>query len=134
LLFLLVVGVWGLVGWLGRFGGLGESCVRLEGPLVWRGNVLRVGGPWLMRAISWSGAIAMLLVGGHISLHGIPPIEAHWHEWLHGFHLHWSLEELANTGFGMVTGLVVGGVLAGIWATGVFQWLGSLVRLQKTEA
>lgn len=131
---IMTVGVYGLVAVLVKLDDMGEAMVRAGGAAAGIGKVILLGMPWLMKAISWIGAIAMLLVGGHIILHGIPPIEAPLHEWLHGLHLHWALEELANTAFGFITGMIVGGILAGIWATGVFQKLWGLVVPKKVEA
>jgi predicted DNA repair protein MutK len=77
---LMTVGVYGLVAgivklddvgaWLTRAAGAGEGAgAALQRRL---GLALVLGAPWLMKARSVAGTIAMFLVGGGILAHGMP--------------------------------------------------------------
>jgi predicted DNA repair protein MutK len=109
LALLMTVGVYGLVAgivklddvgaWLRQRGkaGSGAAASLLSG----LGTAIVLSAPWLMKALSVAGTIAMFLVGGGILSHGIPGV----HDLVH----HWS-ESAAH-----VPG--VGGVLSSILPT-----------------
>jgi len=76
----MTVGVYGLVAgivklddaglYLSRQGGEGGS-VRLQRSL---GRGIVMAAPWLMKALSIAGTVAMFLVGGGILTHGVPAL------------------------------------------------------------
>jgi predicted DNA repair protein MutK len=97
----MTVGVYGLVAGIVRLDDLGLYLHQRGGALQRAvGRALLVGAPWLMRALSFAGTVAMFLVGGGILVHGL--------EWLH--HL--------------TEGLVQRVTLA----SGYWSWLGLLVE------
>lgn len=110
---LLTVGVYGLVAGLVKLDDLGLAMVRRGGGAAWIGRAILKGTPWLMRAISWIGTVAMLLVGGHILVHGIPPLEHGIHDLVHHAPeaLHGALGTVADFLTGAVAGLLVVGAL-----------------------
>ena len=69
----MTVGVYGAVAGLVKVDDLGEFLARGAGPRAAAGRAILVFAPWLMRGISVVGTVAMLLVGGQILLHGVPP-------------------------------------------------------------
>ncbi|MES2508467.1 MAG: DUF808 domain-containing protein [Pseudomonadota bacterium] len=78
--FVMTVGVYGLVAGIVKLddGGLyltqrsGESAaIRLQRSL---GRGILLAAPWLMKALSVAGTIAMFLVGGGIVTHGVQPL------------------------------------------------------------
>jgi uncharacterized protein len=73
---LMTVGVYGLVAGIVKLDDLGawlhrrpSASARAVG-----GGILRAA-PWMMRALSIGGTIAMFLVGGSILAHGVPALE-----------------------------------------------------------
>lgn len=115
----MTVGVYGAVAVLVKLDDVGEALVRAGGGAAGLGRALLLGTPWLLKAISWIGAFAMLLVGGHILLHGAAPLEHALHDAIHGLHLPGLAEEALNTAAGFVLGVTVGAILAGVVATGI---------------
>lgn len=116
---IMTIGVYGVVAVLVKLDDMGEALVRAGGGAAGLGRAILVGTPWLLKAISWIGAVAMLLVGGGILMHGIKPLE-HWlDDTVHALHLHWLLEEAVTTGAGLLLGVIIGGILVGIVATGI---------------
>lgn len=108
---LMTIGVYGLVAGIVKLddAGLylaktdpGEAAASIR---ITLGNGILVVAPWLMKALSVVGTLAMFLVGGGILVHGIPGS----HDWIH------HLEDIAGA-LSMVVPLLVnlvGGVLAG---------------------
>lgn len=74
------------------------------------GRGLLAFAPWLMKALSVVGTIAMFLVGGGILLHGIPGAE----HWLHGLSDNGWIQAILPTLAGGLTGLLAGGLLVGL--------------------
>lgn len=70
----MTVGVYGLVAGLVKIDDLGENLARRGGWKAGLGRGILRAAPGLMRTISVVGTLAMLLVGGQIVLHGIPPL------------------------------------------------------------
>jgi predicted DNA repair protein MutK len=97
--------VYGLVAGLVKLDDLGLRLRRAGpgGPRYAAGTALLRGTPWLMKALSVFGTLAMFLVGGGILGHGIPPLE----QLLHG------LGGAARTAADGVVGVVAGALAAG---------------------
>jgi uncharacterized protein len=75
----MTVGVYGFVGGIVKLDDAGLYLSRLEGSSAWRSAQRGVGrgilraAPWLMKALSVAGTVAMFLVGGGILVHGLRP-------------------------------------------------------------
>lgn len=116
----MTVGVYGLVAGLVKMDDAGEAMVRRGGGSEALGKLVLVATPKILHAIGIIGTIAMLMVGGHILLEGIPPVE-------HA--VHGLLERvpagvghfLASAAADIVVGGVFGLVLVGVLKTGVPQ-------------
>lgn len=109
---LMTVGVYGFVAGIVKLddAGLALSQKRSSGAQA-LGRVLLRAAPWLMKALSVAGTVAMFLVGGGILTHGIPPIH----------HLAESLAErsgalgaLVPTAIDAATGIVAGGLAVAV--------------------
>ena len=110
------VGVYGAVAAIVKLDDAGLSLGKRDSVAARAlGRGLLWVAPWLMKALSVAGTVAMFLVGGGILVHGVPPLH----------HLTESLEAgggplrvLVPSLVGGVTGLLTGAVLVGI-VTGV---------------
>lgn len=77
---LMTVGVYGLVAGIVKLDDLGLYLSRLPsrsgrgGVVQAVGRGLLLSAPWLMKALSVAGTVAMFLVGGGILLHGLPAL------------------------------------------------------------
>jgi predicted DNA repair protein MutK len=77
---LMTVGVYGLVAGIVKLDDGGLALSRASGENGWArikravGRGILRGAPWLMKALSVAGTVAMFLVGGGILTHGIPPL------------------------------------------------------------
>lgn len=113
----MTVGVYGMVAGLVKLDDLGEALVAAGGPRAGLGRALIAGTPWLLKAISWIGMVAMLLVGGHILLHGFPAAEHAVHDLIH------RAPEVAQGALTLlaelVTGLIAGSAVVAVVATGL---------------
>jgi predicted DNA repair protein MutK len=69
---LMTVGVYGLVGAIVKLDDLGAWLSRRGGFQRSVGAAILATAPWLMKALSVAGTIAMFLVGGGILSHGAP--------------------------------------------------------------
>jgi predicted DNA repair protein MutK len=107
---LMTVGVYGLVGGIVKLDDLGALLSRRGGAQRAVGSAIVWVAPWLMKALSVIGTIAMFLVGGGILAHGLPFV----HDWTHH-----ASESLAT-----VPG--VGGVLATLLPTVIDLLIGVL--------
>jgi predicted DNA repair protein MutK len=68
----MTIGVYGLVAGIVKLDDLGLYLTRRGSPLARRiGAGILVFAPWLMKALSVAGTVAMFLVGGGILTHGI---------------------------------------------------------------
>ncbi len=101
---IMTIGVYGLVALIVKLDDIGfylQKRAALRKSSAWQlqlGFALVSFAPWLMRALTVIGTVAMFLVGGGILMHGLPALEI----WNH------SLGD-------MVSGIaVVGGVLQGL--------------------
>jgi predicted DNA repair protein MutK len=59
-------GVYGIVAGLIKLDDLGEAMFTRGRGSAAVGRLMLRGTPWLMRAVGWVGALAMLLAGGHL--------------------------------------------------------------------
>ncbi len=81
----MTVGVYGLVAGIVKLDDGGLYLSQRTGSGAWAGFMRSFGrgilwvAPWLMKALSVAGTIAMFLVGGGILTHGITPLH-HWIE------------------------------------------------------
>lgn len=114
---LVTVGVYGLVGIIVKLDDMGYWLVEKRGALVQAiGKGLLIFAPWLMKALSIVGTLAMFLVGGGIVVHGIAPL----HHAIEAFAAGQNaligavVPMLANLLLGLVIGAVVVMVVKGI--------------------
>lgn len=110
-------GVYGMVGALIKIDDLGDLMVQRGGAGAKVGGLLLAGAPKLLHFISIVGTVAMLVVGGHILLEGIHPLEAF---------VHHALEAIPGWASGVVgivvdvlVGAVAGLIVVGVLKTGV---------------
>jgi predicted DNA repair protein MutK len=75
----MTVGVYGLVAGIVKLDDAGLWLSRREGAARTLGRAILLAAPWLMKALSAAGLVAMFLVGGGILVHGVPPLQ-HWVE------------------------------------------------------
>jgi predicted DNA repair protein MutK len=115
----MTVGVYGLVGGIVKIDDFGLHLTRKVGnsPRMKMKRSLGRGilmmAPYMMKALSVVGTVAMFLVGGGILTHGFPAI----HHWVDGFTSgqYSLLTSLISLSTDAVTGIVVGAaVLAGV--------------------
>jgi predicted DNA repair protein MutK len=77
----MTVGVYGLVAGIVKLDDAGLYLTRREGSgawssfLRWLGGALLVFAPWLMKALSIVGTVAMFMVGGGILVHNLHLLE-----------------------------------------------------------
>lgn len=82
----ITVGVYGLVALIVKLDDMGLFLSQLSGPSVLRACQRGLGGwllgaaPWLMKALTVLGTLAMFLVGGGILSHGLHSVD----QWLQG--------------------------------------------------
>ncbi|EMU5441589.1 DUF808 domain-containing protein [Escherichia coli] len=104
------VGVYGLVGVIVKIDDLGYWLAEKSSALMQAlGKGLLIIAPWLMKALSIVGTLAMFLVGGGIVVHGIAP-------------LHHAIEHIAGqqsavvamilpTVLNLILGFIIGGIV-----------------------
>lgn len=110
----MTVGVYGMVAGLIKLDDLGDLMVKRGGAGEKVGALLLAGAPKLLHLISIVGTVAMLIVGGHILLEGIHPLEVF---------VHHALEALPGWASGVV-GIVVDvvvGAIAGLIVVGALK-------------
>ena len=108
------VGVYGLVGVIVKIDDLGYWLAEKSSALMQAlGKGLLIIAPWLMKALSIVGTLAMFLVGGGIVVHGIAP-------------LHHAIEHIAGQQSAVVAmilpivlNLILGFIIGGIVVLGV---------------
>lgn len=99
---LMTVGVYGLVASIVKIDDLGLYLSRKQAAWKQRlGLWLLHAAPWLMKALSVVGTLAMFLVGGGILAHGLP--------WLHP--LSETLNAVLSQGLNVLVGLVAGALV-----------------------
>ncbi len=102
---LMTVGVYGLVAVIVKLDDLGLALLQRGKLLSWCGRGILACAPWLLRALSVGGTVAMFLVGGGIVVHGMAPL-AHFVE---------SLNSIVATVLPGLVGFLCGATLVGIW-------------------
>ena len=111
---LVTIGVYGLVGIIVKLDDMGYWLAERPTALAKAvGRGLLVVAPWLMKALSIVGTLAMFLVGGGIVVHGIAPLH---HAIEHvaaqqGAFIAATLPTLANLVLGFIIGLIVVGLV-----------------------
>jgi uncharacterized protein len=114
---IMTVGVYGMVGLLVKMDDFGEYLATHGGPREQLGKAIVAGAPKLLHLISIVGTVAMLMVGGHIILEGIHPLEEAVHHLLE-IVPSWSAGLLGLV-LDVLIGAVVGLIVVGILATGI---------------
>ncbi len=122
----MTVGVYGLVAALVKMDDLGEWLALKGGPRAGLGRMIVAAAPKILHAISVIGTVAMLMVGGHIIQHGIPPLE----HLVHGLveKLPHALHGVGGMGTDIVVGGIAGLILVGVFATGIPTKIGKAIR------
>ncbi|MBK1718154.1 DUF808 domain-containing protein [Thiocystis violacea] len=121
---LMTLGVYGLVAGIVKLDDAGLHLSRRDGAGLLNSWLRALGrgllnvAPWLMKALSVAGTIAMFLVGGGIIAHGLPMV----HHWIE--HLGESVTAIAGIGpfLGAITPMTLNalvGLAAGALALGV---------------
>jgi predicted DNA repair protein MutK len=118
---LMTVGVYGLVAGIVKLDDAGQSLhKRSSGAARALGRAILAGAPRLMKLLSIAGTAAMFLVGGGILVHGIPPLHHVVQDVVARVGevepLGGVLATLTEMGLGALTGIVAGGVVAGVVA------------------
>ena len=106
----MTIGVYGFVAGIVKLDDAGLWLTRQRGAVAQRvGAGLLVAAPWLMKALSVVGTLAMFLVGGGILVHGIGPL----HHAIESFAAvlgtgaAWLVSLLADAVVGIVAGALV---------------------------
>ncbi len=109
----MTIGVYGLVAGIVKLDDAGLYLSQRRGAVkkaVGRG--ILVTAPWLMKALSVAGTVAMFLVGGGILVHGVPALSHAVEAWAAANDVFGSLGSmLVNAGVGLLAGAIV---LAGV--------------------
>jgi predicted DNA repair protein MutK len=108
----MTVGIYGLVAGIVKLDDLGFHLSRRRSRLARRiGALLLRAAPWVMKSLSVIGTAAMILVGGELILHGIPPAAHALHD--AGFFANMLMSALAGliTGFAAVPAAKYCGIL-----------------------
>jgi uncharacterized protein len=108
---IMTVGVYGFVAGIVKLDDIGLWLVSRPGaprPARAAGSLLLAGAPWLMKALSVLGTVAMFLVGGGILVHGIPMLH-------HGSQ---ELHPLLGNLVAAITGIVLGTVALVVYLGG----------------
>lgn len=112
---LVVVGVYGLVSIIVKLDDIGYFLARQRGQSVWVRGVRALGqglisaAPWLMKALSVVGTLAMFLVGGGIFAHNIAALEGLFQRLAH---LSGPLAGVLMFALPGVLGFVLGGIVS----------------------
>lgn len=107
---LVTLGVYGIVGVIVKLDDMGYWLADKRSALARGvGKGLLVTAPWLMKALSVLGTIAMFLVGGGIVVHGVAPLHhaiEHWAQGLGGVGA-----AVMPTVLNLVLGFIIGAVV-----------------------
>ena len=108
----MTIGIYGFVSLLVKMDDIGMWLERKGGPNAAIGRAMVRGMPWVMRALSVLGTLAMFLVGGGIIDHGLGlHLEHVVHEWHLPAAAEWVVAHLAPGLLGVVAGGIVVGFL-----------------------
>lgn len=106
---LMTAGVYGLVAGIVKLDDLGLHLSQRPGRAAQGiGHALVSGAPYLMKALSIAGTLAMFLVGGGILAHGIAPLATVMH-----LVAAWIGEMLAGLLVDLLTGVAAGAIVLG---------------------
>ncbi|EOL8966581.1 DUF808 domain-containing protein [Cronobacter dublinensis] len=110
---LVTLGVYGIVGVIVKLDDMGYWLADKRSALARGvGKGLLVTAPWLMKALSVLGTIAMFLVGGGIVVHGVAPLHhaiEHWAQGLGGVGA-----AVMPTVLNLVLGFIIGAVVLAV--------------------
>jgi len=110
---LVTLGVYGIVGVIVKLDDMGYWLADKRSALARGvGKGLLVTAPWLMKALSILGTIAMFLVGGGIVVHGIAPLHhaiEHWAQGLGGIGA-----AVMPTVLNLVLGFIIGALVLAV--------------------
>jgi uncharacterized protein len=113
----MTIGVYGLVAGIVRIDDAGLYLSRRDSTASRAlGRWLLVAAPWLMKALSVAGTIAMFLVGGGILVHGVPVLAHTLEAWAAnaGGAAGGVVSMGANAGIGVVAGAIVLAAVEGV--------------------
>jgi hypothetical protein len=111
---MITIGVYGLVAGIVKLDDGGLYLSQKESPFAKRvGEGILWFAPWMMKALSVLGTIAMFLVGGGILTHGLPPVYEAIHHFVEGFggFAQAVIPVLADGVFGVVAGALLVAVI-----------------------
>jgi predicted DNA repair protein MutK len=110
---IMTIGVYGLVAGIVKLDDAGLYLTQRPGSGAQAlGRGILVAAPWLMKALSVAGAVAMFLVGGGILVHGVPAFGHAVEAWAATAGVLGTIGSmLVNAGIGLVAGAIV---LAGV--------------------
>lgn len=104
------VGVYGIVAMIVKIDDLGFWLKEKSSTVAQAiGGVLLAFAPWLMKALTLVGTIAMFLVGGGIVVHGITPLHHAISEYSGGFN--GFVSALLSNGANLVIGFIIGSIV-----------------------
>ncbi|MEB8478011.1 DUF808 domain-containing protein [Cronobacter malonaticus] len=110
---LVTLGVYGIVGVIVKLDDMGYWLADKRSALARGvGKGLLVTAPWLMKALSVLGTVAMFLVGGGIVVHGITPLHhaiEHWAQGLDG-----AGAAIMPTVLNLVLGFILGAIVLAV--------------------
>ncbi|EKM0527456.1 DUF808 domain-containing protein [Cronobacter turicensis] len=110
---LVTLGVYGIVGVIVKLDDMGYWLADKRSALARGvGKGLLVTAPWLMKALSILGTVAMFLVGGGIVVHGIAPLHhaiEHWAQGLGGIGA-----AVMPTVLNLVLGFIIGAIVLAV--------------------
>ncbi len=125
---MITVGVYGLVAGIVKLDDGGLYLSQREGDGRWTqlqrsfGRGILVMAPYMMKALSVLGTIAMFLVGGGILVHGIPPLYQAIHDLTHGFG--GVIAAVGPTLLDGLLGVLAGGIIVAVVTVGGKVWQG----------
>ena len=110
---IMTIGVYGLVAGIVKLDDAGLYLTQRPGSGAQAlGRGILVAAPWLMKALSVAGTVAMFLVGGGILVHGVPAFGHAVEAWAATAGVLGTIGSmLVNAGIGLVAGAIV---LAGV--------------------
>jgi len=104
------IGVYGIVAMIVKIDDLGFWLKEKSSTVAQAiGGVLLALAPWLMKALTLIGTIAMFLVGGGIVVHGITPLHHAITEYSSGFN--GFVSALLSNGANLVIGFIIGSIV-----------------------
>ncbi|ELY2781957.1 DUF808 domain-containing protein [Cronobacter turicensis] len=110
---LVTLGVYGIVGVIVKLDDMGYWLADKRSALARGvGKGLLVTAPWLMKALSILGTVAMFLVGGGIVVHGIAPLHHAIEQWAQG--LGGIGAAVMPTVLNLVLGFIIGAIVLAV--------------------